>query len=124
MRMAMVIDQGKCMGCNACTVACKQAHSTPPGVFWNRVYTQEVGEYPHARLVFQPTLCMHCENAPCVRACPTGASHKLEDGTVVVDQEKCIGCRACMIACPYEARYFNDGSETSYYPADKKKPAM
>lgn len=115
MRYVMVIDTYKCIGCNACTVICKQAHATPPGVFWNRVYVREVGEYPRVRTIFIPSLCMHCTNAPCVRFCPTGASYRRErDGLVLINQEKCIGCRACMSSCPYESRFFNS-RRNSYY---------
>ena len=104
MRYGMVIDLRRCIGCNACSLACKQENSTGPGIFWSRTIVSEKGRYPKARMDYLPLLCMHCENAPCVKACPTGATGKMENGTVVVDQNKCIGCRACMIACPYDAR--------------------
>ncbi|MFC1823990.1 4Fe-4S dicluster domain-containing protein [Thermodesulfobacteriota bacterium] len=122
MRHAMVIDTIKCMGCHACTIACKQANATPPGVFWNRVYTREEGVYPNARLIFLPALCMHCEDPPCLPVCPTGATHRLDNGIVKVDKDKCIGCRVCMFACPYSARYFQDGESDSYYPEAGPSP--
>jgi Fe-S-cluster-containing dehydrogenase component len=116
MRLGIVIDTKRCMGCNSCTVICKQKNGTPPGVFFTKVFTQEVGTYPSAKIKYQPMLCMHCDEPPCVDACPTGASYKREDGIVLVDQDKCIGCRSCIIACPYCARYFDFGKANGYYP--------
>jgi len=108
------------MGCNSCTLTCKQKNGTLPGEFWTRVYAKEVGSYPKAKIEYHPALCMHCADAPCVEVCPTGASYKREDGIVLVDQSKCIGCRFCMVACPYNARYFNFGGNGTYYP--EKEP--
>ncbi len=116
MRYGMVIITSRCVGCDACMIACKQANATPPGVFWTRVYTAERGTYPRAELTFLPALCMHCKNPACVAACPTGASSRNEKGVVSVDKSMCIGCRSCMAACPYNARYFNFGAPASYYP--------
>lgn len=116
MRYGIVVDPQRCMGCNACTIICKQRNGTPPGDFWTRVYVQEVGTYPTARIEYQPTLCMHCANPPCVEVCPTGASYQREDGIVLIDQYKCIGCRYCMIACPYSARFFDYDKNEGYYP--------
>ncbi len=115
MRRAMVIDLRKCVGCNACTIACKQEHGTPPGVHWSKVLQYEVGSYPKVRLRFLPMLCMHCQEAPCLEACPTGATYRRADGLVLVDAGKCIGCRYCIMACPYEARTYNDGEAGEYF---------
>ncbi len=107
MRYGMVIDLKKCISCHTCTMACKAKNGTRPGIFWNLVLDQEVGEYPSIRRQFIPRLCMHCANAPCVEVCPTGATSRSEQGIVSVDYDKCVGCRYCMQACPYGARYFN-----------------
>jgi Fe-S-cluster-containing dehydrogenase component len=116
MRYGMVIDLQKCVGCNACSIACRQEHGTPSGILWSRVLIKETGKLPTTRFEFQPLLCMHCDNPPCETVCPTGATQKLENGIVVVDQDKCIGCRYCMTACPYSARYFNYTQPNSYFP--------
>lgn len=105
-RLGMVIDLRRCIGCNACTIACKQEHGTPEDTHFARVVTREVGTYPATRRTFLPVLCNHCENAPCVEVCPSGASYIREDGIVLVDRDKCIGCRACAVACPYMNRHF------------------
>ena len=115
MRWGMVIDLKRCIGCYACQLACKAEHGTPPGVFFARVLKQEEGAYPSVRQLFLPVLCNHCEEAPCVDACPTGASFKWEDGIVDIDHDKCVGCKTCMVACPYGNRYFNDQRQ-HYFP--------
>lgn len=113
-RYGMAIDLNICIGCNACTMACKAEHATPSGVFWSKVLEKEVGKYPAARRVFLPVLCNHCKNPACMEVCPTGATYKREDGIVMVDYDLCIGCRSCMEACPYGARMFYH-KETTYY---------
>jgi molybdopterin-containing oxidoreductase family iron-sulfur binding subunit len=102
----MVIDLARCIGCNACTVACKIEQGTPDTVYFARVYTEESGTYPDVETTYVPALCNHCENPPCVTVCPTGASWKRDDGIVLVDADKCIGCRYCMMACPYGNRFY------------------
>ncbi|MEZ9420492.1 4Fe-4S dicluster domain-containing protein [Vibrio breoganii] len=114
-RWGMVIDLRRCVGCQACTVACKFENNSPTAQFRTWVSDIEVGEYPHTRRSFLPRLCNHCENPSCVPVCPTGATFKREDGLVLVDSDKCWGCGSCVTACPYGARFIN--SETKI--ADK-----
>lgn len=120
----MLIDASTCCGCNACAFACKYQNATPQGMYWCRVIHGEVGEYPHVRQTVLPVSCQHCENAPCVRACPTGASHYDENGNVQVDYDKCIGCRNCVAACPYDARSCNwdDPAERRYFDGFEQTP--
>lgn len=103
-RWAMVIDLRRCDGCKKCTEACQAKHYLPPEQEWIKVYTVRDRTGVEVNI---PRLCMHCEDAPCVRVCPVSATFVDRDGLVLVDQDKCIGCRLCMAACPYEARYFN-----------------
>ncbi|MDP2644438.1 MAG: 4Fe-4S dicluster domain-containing protein [Dehalococcoidia bacterium] len=116
-RWGMVIDLKRCVGCQTCTVACKIENFVPPGVFFTLVHDYEVGKYPTVQRHFMPTGCMHCKEPPCVEVCPTGASHQREDGIVLVDKDKCMGCRYCMLACPYSARYFNEDGGHGYFEA-------
>ena len=113
MKYGMVLDLDRCIGCHACSIACKMENATSPGVFWSRVFQIEDGTYPDVRRAYIPRLCMHCENPACTTVCPTDATYKDSDGFVQIDEGKCIGCKACMLACPYEVRYFNDGG--SYF---------
>lgn len=106
-RFGLVIDLQKCTGCNACTVACKAENKVPDGVFRTRVREEEFGVYPNVKLVIRKDSCMHCQDAPCIKMCPTGASHYTEFGTVEVDPDLCAGCRYCVVACPYHARSLN-----------------
>jgi molybdopterin-containing oxidoreductase family iron-sulfur binding subunit len=110
-RYGMIIDLKKCIGCMACTIACKVENGTRPGIFWNMVKDQEFGTYPNVKRVFVPVQCFHCADPPCVKVCPTEASYQRPDGIVAIDYEKCIGCRYCLEACPYGARNFNEHPE-------------
>ena len=105
----MVIDTRKCVGCSACTVACKAENKLPPGVVYRPVLEEEVGTYPNVSRRFTPRPCMHCENPPCVEVCPVGATFKRPDGIVAINYDTCIGCRYCIAACPYGARTFDWG---------------
>jgi molybdopterin-containing oxidoreductase family iron-sulfur binding subunit len=108
-KWGMVIDLQKCVGCDSCTVACKAENRTPPGVSYNVVMEEEHGEFPNVTRTNVPRPCMQCENPPCVQVCPVSATYKMDNGVVNVDYDRCIGCRYCMIACPYGARYFDFG---------------
>jgi molybdopterin-containing oxidoreductase family iron-sulfur binding subunit len=103
-RWVMVIDLSKCVGCHACTIACVAENKLPPGVVYRPVIEEEFGTYPNVGRRFIPRPCMQCENPPCVPVCPVNATYTSEDGVVVVDYDQCIGCRACLTACPYGAR--------------------
>ena len=109
MRLGMLIDLAKCIGCNACVVACRLENETPLTKFntWIESWDVEDGN-GYVRRSNVPKQCNHCDNPACVEACPTGASYIAEDGTVQIDDEKCVGCDACVAACPYEARYHVD----------------
>lgn len=139
MRYAMAIDLDRCIGCRTCAVICKNHNAEPEGVWWNRVFASGAPAYGTSVLVdgaphmeFLPVACQHCEDAPCEHVCPTGATYTdAETGTVLVDFEKCIGCRYCMTACPYGVRQFNwakpqplEGTSGTYqygYPYDCRK---
>src|SRR4029079_6795137 len=106
-RWAKVIDQSACIGCHACTTACKSENQVPLSVTRTYVKYVDVGEFPAARRNFQVTRCNQCADAPCVTACPTGAMFKRADGIVDFDKSICIGCKACIAACPYDAIFIN-----------------
>ncbi|MDI1248058.1 MAG: 4Fe-4S dicluster domain-containing protein [Lacunisphaera sp.] len=105
MRYVMVIDTKRCVGCMDCVVACKTENNVPEG--YNRDWiTEEVrGKNPTLQMEIRSERCNHCDRPPCVYCCPTGASHIHEGGVVLVTHEKCIGCKACIAACPYDARF-------------------
>lgn len=106
-KWAKVIDQSTCIGCHACTTACKSENQVPVGVSRTYVKSVDVGEFPQARRAFQVTRCNQCEDAPCAKACPTGAMHRRADGIVDFNKDVCIGCKACVAACPYDAIFIN-----------------
>ena len=123
-QLALVIDLNVCVGCHACVTACKQWNTSgtagpladerayganPSGTFFNRVQTYEAGVFPGTETIHFPKSCLHCEEPPCVPVCPTGASYKRkEDGIVLVDYDKCIGCGYCAWACPYGMRELDE----------------
>lgn len=119
---ALVIDLRRCIGCTTCSVACKVENRITTSKSWVTVgtvgktafglpgttgYDAPAGEYPNVGMYYLPMSCMHCRDPPCVKVCPSGASHKREDGIVLVDQAKCTGCGNCIPACPYDARISN-----------------
>jgi Fe-S-cluster-containing dehydrogenase component len=103
-RWVMVIDLRKCVGCHACTIACVAENKLPPGVVYRPVVEKEVGTYPNVSRMFMPRPCMQCDDPPCTPVCPVDATYKNEEGVVVMDYDRCIGCRYCLNACPYSAR--------------------
>jgi Fe-S-cluster-containing dehydrogenase component len=105
----MVIDLRKCVGCHACTIACVAENKLPPGVVYRQVVEEELGRYPNVSMRFIPRPCLQCDEPPCVPVCPVGATYKRPDGVVAMDYDRCIGCRYCMNACPYNSRYFDFG---------------
>jgi len=132
-KWGMVVDQNRCIGCWTCAIGCKEINNEPLGFFWNRVLTAAPadttgesssavadpasdsidvphGTFPEVELAYMPVACQMCEDAPCVKVCPVGATFRRDDGTVLVDYERCIGCRYCMAACPYGIRVFNWGA--------------
>jgi len=151
-QLALVIDLNVCVGCHACVTSCKEWNTfgaagpladenaygaAPTGTFFNRVQTYEAGVFPATDTVHFPKSCLHCEDPPCVPVCPTGASYKRKsDGIVLVDYDKCIGCKYCAWACPYGARELDearqvmtkctlcvDRIEDATLPAADRKPA-
>ena len=107
------IDLRKCIGCHACTIACKAEHEIPVGVNRCWVKTVEKGSFPDTRRFFFPVLCNQCDDAPCVRICPTSALFKRRDGIVDLNGDSCIGCRACMEACPYDQLFIDPNTHTA-----------
>jgi len=117
-RWGMIIDLDKCTGCRACVVACKQENNIAPStedqadqgrlISWMNVLTVVEGDYPNTRVRFLPMLCQQCDKPPCVRVCPVGATYKsTQQGIVGQIYPRCIGCRYCASACPYQVKYFN-----------------
>src|SRR5579871_572006 len=113
MRYGFIIDNRKCIGCHACTVACKTENHVPLTVNRTWVKYVEKGTFPNTRRVFQVTRCNHCENPPCVTICPVTAMYQRKDGIVDFSSERCIGCKACMQACPYDSIYIDPDEGTA-----------
>jgi Fe-S-cluster-containing dehydrogenase component/formate-dependent nitrite reductase membrane component NrfD len=113
MNYGFVIDNRKCIGCHACSTACKSENEVPLGVNRTWVKTVDHGQYPNVTRSFQVTRCNHCENPPCARICPVTAMYQRDDGIVEFDPNICIGCKACMQACPYDAIYIDPESQTA-----------
>lgn len=114
-RWAMAIDLKKCIGCHACTTGCMSENLTPPGIHYRPVKEEELGEFPNTGMRFLPRPCMQCDAPSCTQVCPVTATYKRDDGLVWIDYEKCIGCRYCLVACPYGARSTDVGL---YYTGD------
>lgn len=129
-RYGMVIDLKKCVGCNACVVACKAEHNSPNDIMHTQVLEKEIGEFPQSNRLFVPVLCNHCENPICCEVCPSEATYQRDDGVVVIDYKKCIGCCACIENCPYRVRelvrdnrtLFPDGKTIFEKPVHQRIP--
>jgi Fe-S-cluster-containing dehydrogenase component len=116
-RWGMVIDLDKCVACQSCTAACRMENNTPIAgenqadlgrtILWNEVLPFAAGEYPNVEETLIPRPCMHCDDPACIKVCPVQATYKTEEGVVLIDYQRCIGCRFCTVACPYQVRYFN-----------------
>lgn len=108
-KYGMVIDLHKCVGCGACDLACKSENNTGEGILWSNHINETTGTFPDVTYTYRPTLCNHCEDAPCVRSCPTAAMHKDKDTDMTLHSaDKCIGCKSCILACPYDVISYND----------------
>lgn len=107
-RYALVVNVDRCIGCHACEMACKVENGVSLGSYWNKVVqVGPAGTYPDLHVYWLPIQCQQCEDAPCTHVCPTGASYRNEDDVVLIDKDKCIGCKYCMMACPYGVRSWN-----------------
>lgn len=108
MRNALVVDLERCIGCFGCEISCKMENNVALGEYWNKVVVEgPYGTFPEIEEYWLPTMCQQCEDAPCVHVCPTGASYRDENNVVLIDKSVCIGCRYCMMACPYGVRNWN-----------------
>lgn len=113
MRLGFLVDLDNCMGCKGCEVACKAENEVPVNAWRLRVKYVDSGVYPEVKRAFTPMRCNQCENAPCERSCPVSALHTLDNGIVNIDKDRCIGCAACMQACPYGALYMDPETNTA-----------
>lgn len=113
-KYGMVIDTNRCTDCHACTIACTSENNVPDGYYRSWVKSITKGTYPNVSAHFLPRLCNNCEDAPCLNLCPTGATYRTqEDGVVHVNREICVGCRICVVACPYGSRFINPLTHTA-----------
>lgn len=121
MRLGMVINLPRCVGCQTCEAICKIENGVPKGIFFNRTVDHEVGEYPNVSRELFPVVCMHCENPPCMNVCSADAIHQTDSGIVWVDEDECRGCEACVNACPLGMMSYFDG-DVEYFERGEKTP--
>ena len=121
-RYGMAVDLDRCTGCTACVLACKMENNTPEGASWMWVFKHESERFPDVKIDALPRPCMHCDEPPCTYVCPVGARFSHEDGFVLTDFERCIGCRYCEVACPYGVNFFNwkRPEESAYFDFGKE----
>lgn len=118
-KLVMVIDLQRCTGCGSCIIACKNENNVQGDVFWASHISKTTGKFPNVRYEYIPTLCNHCEKAPCVKGCPTGAMHKIAGDITMHDPDKCIGCRYCIVNCPYGVIHFNGENTHEFWRDDE-----
>jgi molybdopterin-containing oxidoreductase family iron-sulfur binding subunit len=118
-RIAMVIDLARCTGCGGCMLVCKNENNVQAGHAWSSRITKTTGKFPNVMYEYMPTLCNHCEKAPCVRICPTGAMHKSDGNVTAHEPDKCIGCKNCMAACPYGVISYNAQETHAFWRRDE-----
>jgi molybdopterin-containing oxidoreductase family iron-sulfur binding subunit len=131
MRYAIAIDLLKCMGCGACAVKCRAARGTPNDIAYLKISLLQIGTYPQVRMKFLPIACMQCRKPACLEVCPTAATYQRDDGIVMIDPAKCVGCGACVVACPYGSRqiikaiqpYYQDQVATPFEARTQKQHA-
>ncbi len=107
-KYGLVIDLTRCAGCRTCTAACQMQNELEPYERWLRLQEVEDGKFPSATRRFLTVQCQHCDKPPCIAVCPVLANYKRKDGIVMIDEDRCIGCKYCIVACPYQARIFNE----------------
>lgn len=104
-KFVMIHDENLCIGCQGCSIACRNENSVPDNVYRLQVHADMKGVFPNLAIDFQRSSCVMCEDSPCVNVCPTGASFKIENGITLVDERICVSCKYCVLACPYDARF-------------------
>jgi Fe-S-cluster-containing dehydrogenase component len=112
-RYAYFIDLSVCAGCESCTVACQNKNGLAPDLAYTKVHRYQTGTFPDLKSTFVVNQCLHCDNPPCAQACPTGATYKTAEGPVLVNYDQCIGCKYCIVACPYDARVFDEEKQAA-----------
>lgn len=118
-KFVMVIDLHRCVGCGACIISCKNENNVQTGFTWASKISKTVGKFPNVRYEYMPTLCNHCEKAPCVEVCPTGAMHKGDYDITMHNPQVCIGCKTCIAACPYGVISFNKKKPYKFWRNDQ-----